>query len=289
MIHATEPTTVSFPALKYLLYEPHRDFQATDFFPTLFLPVLETLCIDSMFLSGPAAFYSHQVFQFNPTNLKELFIEAFFWTQRMEEGLMELLNRANGIRLLSFNGEGELGHGFNLPVDLIPEMEAFRGRAENVPTFCKGRPVRNLLTWFPMGEMWRRTDDVPIVIRPGSVHLEHLYIDRTIWEDDTMEYIARHCPELESLKVRAARIDGPLSTRYHMPKLRKATFLFAGGSWFPDRRNSALKVENEVKVVQECRTFWPQLEYLRLDPHYFWRYRGAEAEQFREEEVVDWN
>lgn len=289
MIHATEPTAVSFPALKYLLYEPHRDFQATNFFPTLFLPVLETLCIDSVFLLGPAGFHSHQVFHFNPSNLKKLLIEAFFWTERMEEGLMELLKRANGIRSLSFNGEGELRHGFNLPVDLIPEMEAFQGRTENVPAFCKGRPVRNLLTWFPMGGRWKMTDDVPNLIRPGSVHLEHLYIDRTLWEEDTMEYIARHCPELETLKVRAARIDGSLSTRHHMPKLRKATFLYSGGSWFPDGYNNAAKVESEVKVVQECRVFWPQLEYLRLDPHYFWKYRCAEVEQFRGEEVVDWN
>ncbi|KIO33255.1 hypothetical protein M407DRAFT_17814 [Tulasnella calospora MUT 4182] len=285
MIHGTEPTTISFHSLKYLRYEPHRNIQTTKFFPILNLPRLETLCIDSVFLLEPADLYNHQIFHFNPAVLKELFIEAFLWTESMEVGLVELLKRASRIRLLSFDGLGEFRPGFNLPDDLIPELEGFRGRADNVLTFCKGRPVQNLFTWFAMGAILEMTDDVPNLIQPGSVPLEHLYIDRILWEDDSLGYIARHCPQLVSLKIRAKRIDGTLSTRYHMPKLRKATFLFSEGSWFPDSRKGNLKAESEVKVAEECREFWTQLEYLRLDPYYFWRYRGLEVEQVQGEEV----
>lgn len=130
------------------------------------------------------------------------------------------------------------------------------------------------------------TDDLPNLIRPGLVPLEHLHIGWISWKEDTMGYIARHCPQLVSLRVRAKHIgvEDTLSTRYHMPKLRKATFLSYEGSWFKDGRNGDLKVEKEGKVVQECREFWTQLEDLRLDPGYFWRCKGPGVERIQGKE-----
>ncbi|KIO33257.1 hypothetical protein M407DRAFT_17816 [Tulasnella calospora MUT 4182] len=282
--HPTEPTPLSFHSLKFLRCIPHRNLQATNFFPTLTLPELEILHIGSVFLSGAANSPSHQVIRFNPSVLKELTIESRLHPESMEAGLVELLKRANGIKSLSLDVVGEFSRGFSLTDDLIPELEAFRGRADSVLTFCKGRPVRNLVTCFPTEAIWKMANDVPNLIRPGSVSLEHLSIDWTLWKDDTMGYIAKHCPQLISLKIRARRLRGALLTRDPMPHLRRATFLSSEGSWFPRSFDSHLKPKREARVVQGCRKFWTQLEYLRLDPGYFWSYRGPEVERVQGEE-----
>ncbi|KAG9049877.1 hypothetical protein FS837_008799 [Tulasnella sp. UAMH 9824] len=284
-IDAADPTPISLDSLKYLRYEPHRRFGETDFFHAIILPKLETLHIASAFLSDhPAGSFNHGTFRFDPSVLK---IEPH---PRGGSGVgrVELLQRANRFRSLSLQGVPEFksSHGFSIPDDLVPELEAFRGRPENVLAFCKGRPVRNVVTWFTRRAKWRMTDHVPNVIQPASAPLEHLSIDRVVWRDGTMEYIARQCPELVTLKIRVKRIKGTLSTRYPMLKLRKATFLSLEGSWFPHGYTSNLKVESEAKV-QGCQEFWTRLEYLRLDPHYFWRYRDLTVERIQEEEYVE--
>ncbi|KIO33256.1 hypothetical protein M407DRAFT_17815 [Tulasnella calospora MUT 4182] len=284
IIGATEPTTVSFHSLKHLRYEPHRNLKVTNFHTALILPQLETLHIGSVFLSGEADLCSHRVFQFTSSVLKGLFIESIFWSWGMEVGLLELLRRANRTESLGLSGMAQFSSGSNLPNDIIPELESFRGPAHSVLTYCKGRRVRDLFTWFPFGTTWDMTDDIPNLIQPGSAPLEHLHIGWVSWKDDTMGYIARHCPQLVSLKIQARRIDGTLSTRCHMPKLRKATFLSSEGSWFSGGFDSNLKAESEIKVVEECREFWSQLEYLRLDSGYFWSYRGPEVERVLGEE-----
>ncbi|KAG8948233.1 hypothetical protein FRC00_008672 [Tulasnella sp. 408] len=217
------------------------------------LPGLETLCIDSVFLTGLERLCDHQVFQFNPDVLKELIVETRIdWIQAMEEGLVDLLKRANHIRSLTLRLD-KLTSGVSIPDDVIPDLES---------------------------EIWEMMYDVPSLIRTGSVPLEHLSIDLTPWKDDTMEHIARHCPELVSLKVRAVHVNGTLSTRNHMPRLRRATFLSIQGPWFKNNIR-ATKMESEAEVVRECRAFWMGLEYLRLDPNYFWTYRGLEAARFQ--------
>ncbi|KAG9043982.1 hypothetical protein FS837_008920 [Tulasnella sp. UAMH 9824] len=289
--NTTQPTTFSLHSLKHLQYQQYFVLEATDFCTALILPQLETLYIDSGFLSGAANACSHKIFQFRPSVLKKLTIRTASWSRSIEVGLLELLTRANRIRALTLDGLPPFSHSFSLPDDLIPELEIFHGKASIVLTFCKGRPVRELCTWFHPGATWDMTDSIPNLIRPGLISLERLDLDQIHWDGDTMGYIARHCPQLVSLKIRARShdIDGKLSHRYHMPKLRKATFLTIWDndqdSWFTDGRDGELKAEMEVKVMQECREFWTQLEYLRLDPNYFWRFRGPEVEQFQGKEV----
>ncbi|KIO33254.1 hypothetical protein M407DRAFT_17813, partial [Tulasnella calospora MUT 4182] len=249
------PSIPSFP-LKYLQCEPYGFPRSTKFFAALMLPELETLRIDSVFLTGLERFCDHQVFQFNPAVLKELIVETKIeWFQRMEPGLIELLKCANQIRSLKLSLD-KLTNGFSIPDDLIPDLESFEGRADLVLNFCDGRPVRDLRTFFTRSFVWEMTNDVPSLIRPGSVPLEHLSIDGTLWKDDMMEYITSNCPELLSLKVRAVHVNDMLSTRNHMPRLRRATFLSVQGPWFKNNFR-ATKTEREAKVVRECRVFWP--------------------------------
>ncbi|KAG8911155.1 hypothetical protein FRC01_005879 [Tulasnella sp. 417] len=281
-----DSTTAVFHSLKHLQCEPYGFPRPTSFFATLMMPKLETLRIDSVFLTGLERICDHQVFQFNPAVLNDLTVETKIdWIPRMGEGLVELLKRTNQIKSLKLPLD-KLTSGFNIPDDLIPDLESFGGRADLVPAFCNGRPVRELRTYFTSSVVWELTDDVPNVIRPGSVPLEHLSIDLILWEEDTMGYIARHCPELVSLKVRAKYVSGTLSTRSHMPRLRRATFLTTQGPWFKNNNNNhATKMESEDGVVRGCREFWMGLEYLRLDPNYFWKYRGLEAARFEGPEV----
>lgn len=275
-----DPAIPSFHSLRYLQCEPYGFPRSTSFFGTLMLPELETLCIDSVFLTGLERLCDHQVFQFNPAVLKELIVETKIdWIQAMEEGLVELLKRANHIRSLTLRLD-KLTSGVSIPDDVIPNLESFDGRADLVLAFCKGRPVRNLCTSFTRSIIWEMMIDVPSLIRAGSVPLEHLSIDFTPWKDDTMEHIARHCPELVSLKVRTVHVNDTLSTRNQMPRLRQATFLSIQGPWFKNNVR-ATKMESEAEVVRECRAFWMGLEYLRLDPNYFWTYRGLKAARFQ--------
>lgn len=141
IIGAAEPTTLSFHSLKHLRYQPLHSPQVTDFYVALLLPQLETLHIDSEFLLGFADLCSHHVFQFSPSILKELIIEYTAFTESVEAQLLELLERANRIRLLEVNGLVLFSEAFSLRNDLIPELETFRGPADSVLTFCKGRPV----------------------------------------------------------------------------------------------------------------------------------------------------
>ncbi|KAG8955487.1 hypothetical protein FRC04_008838 [Tulasnella sp. 424] len=286
-----EPTIHSFDSLKYLRCDPNGLPMAINYFTALVLPALESLRIDSVYLTGATDRCDHRVFQFNHVSLKELIITSFFvWTESKEEGLVELLKRASRIKSLKLPLE-EFSHGFRLPDDLVPDLETLDGRADVASTFCKGRPVRDLRASFPPGFTWSTTDDVPNLIQPGSVPLEHLYLDWILWKDDTMEYIARHCPQLVSLKIRAERVDhmdGTLTTRYPMPKLRRATFLSIPepeppflstaepGPWYEDDEDGC-KAGKEAKLVQGSREFWPQLEYLRLDPEHFWTYQNLEV------------
>lgn len=288
--HLTEPTSFSLHSLKHLRHDSFYELKVADFFTALILPQLETLHIDSGFLFGADVRCRHNIFQFRPSVLKELTIKAPLWINDAEVELLELLTRANGIRSLKFVHLPPLSQTF-IPDDLIPELEVFQGPSETVLTFCRGRPVRELCTWFDRdlrGSAEEMTDSIPNLIRPGTIPLEHLELGRIHWDGDTMGYIARHCPQLVSLKIRAnsRNGDGKLSNRYHMPKLREATFLLTGdftrGSWFTD---GEMKAAMEVEVIQECREFWTQLEYLRLDPDYFWRFRGPEVEQFQGEEI----
>lgn len=273
---SANPTTASFNSLKNFQIEPYGLPRATNSFTTLIMPELETLLIDSVFLSGVEGLCDHRVFQFDPAVLRELILESLFvWSESMEAGLVELLKRANRIRSLKLPSDG-FSNGFSLPDDLISELEAFDGRADLVLTFCRGRPVRDLHAHaYSFEEAIRvMVDGIPSLIRPGSVTLERLSLSWTLWEDDTMGYIARHCPQLVSLQIKAQRINGTLSTRYPMPQLRQATFLFVPGPepWY--KHEDGNKSESEAKLVLESREFWPQLEYMRLDPSYFWRYRG---------------
>ncbi|KAG8955489.1 hypothetical protein FRC04_008840 [Tulasnella sp. 424] len=289
----TRPTereiTHSLESLKHLRCEPNGLRIATNAFKALVVPALETLQIDSVYLTGTTDLCDHQVFQFNPAVLKELIIKSsFVWNRSMEEGLVELLKRASGIKSLKLPLQ-DFTQGFTLPDDLISDLETFNGRADIAFTFCKGRPIRDLRACFSDRFTWSTTDDVPNLIRPGSVPLKHLYLDWTLWEDDTMEYIARHCPQLVSLKIRAervGRIDSTLTTRYSMPKLRRATFISVPGPgpWYQDDDDGWM-VEKEAKLVQGSREFWPQLEYLRLDPQHFWTYRDLEVGWIQVEEV----
>lgn len=132
--------------------------------------------------------------------LKELVIESMIWTEVTQARLLELLRRANRIKSLTLHGLVRFSSGFSLRNDLIPELETFRGPADSVLTFCKGRPVRDLFTWF--GDAWEMTDDIPNLIRPGLVPLEHLHISLISWKEDTIGYIARHCPQLVSFFAR---------------------------------------------------------------------------------------
>lgn len=273
-IIGAEPIISSFPSLKYLRYKKGQ----TNCFTTLSLPDLETLYINEEFLD-PAELDDHQVFQFNPAVLKELIIDSLFvMTESMETGLLDLLERASQIRSLKLP-QDEFSDDFDLPEDFIPDLEIFDGTGDVVLIFCEGRPVRDLRLSFPHPCVWRRTDDVPSLIPPGSVPLEHLSLSWFVWEDDTMGYIARHCPQLVSLKILAEQVYGTLSTCHPMPQLRKATFLTMEGPWFYGDS------EAEATVVRECKESWTVLEYLRLDPDYFWRYRGLEVDRFEAEEV----
>ncbi|KAG8911904.1 hypothetical protein FRC01_005411 [Tulasnella sp. 417] len=280
-----EPTASSFHSLKYLRCEQGW----VNLFTTLSLPSLETLrigeeFIDEEFQSGSAESEDHHIFQFNPAALKELSIDSsFVLAESTEAGLLELLERANQITSLKL-AQDEFSDDFDIPDDLIPNLEIFDGIGDMVPIFCEGRPVRDLRMSFPHPCIWVRTDDVSSLLPPGSVPLEHLSISWCVWEDDTMEYIARHCPQLVSLKIRAERVDGTLSTCHPMPQLRSATFLSMEGPWYEDD-DSSRKAESEARIVRECKEFWIGLEYLRLDPDYFWRYRGLEVERFQGEEV----
>ncbi|KAG8914643.1 hypothetical protein FRC01_003982 [Tulasnella sp. 417] len=278
-------TIFSFRSLKYLRCKQ----VLANFFTTLSLPSLEILrigeeFIDEEFQSGSAEPEDHHVFQFNPAALKELIIDtSFVLTQSAEAGLLELLERANQITSLKLP-QDEFSDDFDIPDELIPDLEIFDGTGDMVPIFCKGRPVRDLRVSFPHPCIWVRTDDVPSLLPPGSVPLEHLSISWCVWEDDTMEYIARHCPRLVSLKIRAERVDGTLSTCHAMPQLRSATFLSMEGPWYEDD-DDGRKTESEARIVRECKEFWIGLTYLRLDPDYFWRYRGLEVERFEGQEV----
>ncbi|KAG9049878.1 hypothetical protein FS837_008800 [Tulasnella sp. UAMH 9824] len=275
-----DPAIASFHSLQHFQCEPYGFPRSTSFFGTLMLPGLETLCIDSVFLTGLERLCNHEVFQFDPAVLKQLIVETRIdWIQTMEEGLVELLKRANQIRSLKLRLD-KLTSGVSIPDDVIPDLESFDGRADLVLAFCKGRPIRNLRTFFTTSVIWEMMNDVPSLIQSGSVPLEHLSIDRIPWKDDTMEHIARHCPELVSLKVRAVHLNDTLSARNHMPRLRRATFLSMQGPWFKNNIRRT-KMESEAAVVRECRAFWMGLEYLRLDPSYFWTYRGLKAARFQ--------
>ncbi|KAG9049879.1 hypothetical protein FS837_008801 [Tulasnella sp. UAMH 9824] len=287
---SANPTTGSFKSLKNFQFEPYGLPRVTNFFTTILVPELETLLMDSVFLSGVENLCNHQVFQFNPAILRELIIEsAFVWSEDMETGLVELLQRANRIRSLKLPTDG-FSHGFNLSDNLIRELEVFVGRADLVLTFSRGRPVRDLHAY--LSEETRsirvRTDDVPNLLRPGSVPLERLSLTWISWEDDTMGYIARHCPQLASLQIQAENINGTLSTRYPMPQLCQATFLLVPRPepWYKNAYESDNKSECETNLVLGSRECWPRLEYLRLDPKSFWRYQGPKTgwDQVREDD-----
>ncbi|KAG8911157.1 hypothetical protein FRC01_005881, partial [Tulasnella sp. 417] len=104
---STIPATASFNSLKQLDFEPYGLPRLTNSFAMLATPELETLLIDSVFLAKEENLSNHQIFQFNPTVLKKLIIESLFvWDERMEVGLIELLQRANGIRSLKLPSDG---------------------------------------------------------------------------------------------------------------------------------------------------------------------------------------
>ncbi|KAG8911903.1 hypothetical protein FRC01_005410, partial [Tulasnella sp. 417] len=279
-----EPTISSFRSLKYL-----RCRQGwADGFTTLSLPNLEALGMDSEAIDSQqhafGAMKDHQIFQFNPTVLKDLTIlTQFYLTERMQAGLLGLLGRANQIRSLTLP-KSKFSDNFNVPDDLIPNMEIFDGPENLVPKFCRRRPVRDLRVSFPDRGIWVRTDDIPSLIPPGSVPLEHLSISGCMWEDDIMGYIAQHCRELVSLTIRAEYVAGTLQIRHPMPNLRSATFLPTYGPWYRDDGTGG-KSESEARIVRDCKEFWTELEYLRLDPNYFWRYKDLEIERFEGEEV----
>lgn len=193
----------------------------------------------------------------------------------MEDGLIELLKRTDQIRSLKLPSDRLTG-GFSVPDDLLPNLEVFQGRADLIPTFYQGRPIRHLRAFFTDEARWLVTGDIPSLIGLGLVHLQHLSIDRASWKEDTMGYIAQHFPELVSLKVRAVHVNCALSTRFHMPRLRRATFLSVEGSWYEDDFCIG-KRKSEADIIRECRGFWTRLEYLRLGPNYFWMYRCPEA------------
>ncbi|KAG8911156.1 hypothetical protein FRC01_005880 [Tulasnella sp. 417] len=276
MNRVEDPIALSFPSLKYLRVDLYGLPKTSSFFAALMLPELETLHIDSIFLTSVNGLCDHQVFQFNTDVLKELIVEArAIWTQGMGDGLIDLLKRASRIRTLKLPLT-RLTSVFDVPHDIVPDLETFEGRADLVPAFCNERPVRNLRAFFPQVARWRVTGDISSLIRPGAVPLEHLSIDGDSWNEVTMGHISRHCPELISLNVRAGDLNWALSTRFYMPRLRRATFLSIQGPWFGDGVYPG-KMESETNVVRECREFWTKLEYLRLDPNYFWIYRGLDS------------
>ncbi|KAG8899192.1 hypothetical protein FRC01_010627, partial [Tulasnella sp. 417] len=249
------------------------------------LPQLETLHIESVLLSGEKGSCDHQLFQFNPNLLQELTIQSLYGlgqSAARDAGLVELLKRTPRIKSLNLD---TFNSSFSLPDDLIPELQTFSGRAEMVLHVCRGRPVRNLRT--QPSQSWINVNNTPNLVCPGSVPLQHLSISRVIWEDDTMEYIARRAPELISLEIRSGRENGKLSTRYHMPQLRRATFLSVNGPWYGDGPKGN-KAENEARLLRDSRDFWPELEYLRLDPNYFWRYSSSDGSWAHVKEV-QWN
>ncbi|KAG8914644.1 hypothetical protein FRC01_003983 [Tulasnella sp. 417] len=279
-----EPTISSFRSLKSLRYKQGR----ANGFTTLSLPNLEALGMDSEFIDSDqlplGTMKDHQNFQFSPTVLKYLTIfTPLYLIDSMQAGLLGLLGRANQIRSLTLP-KNKFSDNFNVPNDLIPNLEIFDGPANLVLKFCKGRPVRDLRMSFPDRGIWMRADEAPSLLPPGSVPLEHLSIIGCMWEDDIMGYIAQHCPELGSLTIRAEYVAGPLSIRHPMPDLRSATFLPTYGPWYRDD-GSGGKSESEARIVRNCKWFWTELEYLRLDPNYFWRYRDLEVERFEGEEV----
>ncbi|KIO33258.1 hypothetical protein M407DRAFT_17817 [Tulasnella calospora MUT 4182] len=132
MIDSTETTPISLESLKYLLYRPISTLRAINSLPTLILPKLKTLLIGSILLSGSADSFQHQVFRFDRSVLTELSIGTYtrVGAESMEAGLVELLKRADGIRSLSLDEEPKFKS--SLAADLIPELEAFRGRPDNV-------------------------------------------------------------------------------------------------------------------------------------------------------------
>ncbi|KAG8940916.1 hypothetical protein FRC04_004899 [Tulasnella sp. 424] len=269
------PEIHSFDSLKYLRCGPYGFGDETAPFAALVVPQLETLQIDATYLISGR---SYQIIQFNPAVLKKLIIDSNFrWDGTEDEGLEELLRHASRIKSLELLLH-RVGPRFTLPDDTIPDLEAFTGEANHVLTFCKGRPVRDL--HVKGGFKWSMTEEVPNLIRPGSVPLEHLHLGRLVWEDGTIEYIARHCPQLVSLKVIVNRghRNGIIKTRYSMPRLRRAAFLSspARTHWYSDDDDGSV-AEKEDKLLQESREFWPQLEHLRLHPKYFWTYRDLKC------------
>ncbi|KAG8975657.1 hypothetical protein FRC05_005175 [Tulasnella sp. 425] len=271
------PTIHSFDSLKYLRCGPDGIAETTTSFTALVVPQLETLQIDAAYLTGACGY---QIFQFNPAVLQKIIIESdSVWDATEDEGLVELLRRASRIKSLelSLRKFKSPSSGFMLPDDAIPDLEAFTGRTDLVLAFCKGRPVRDLQVTYRLN--WSMTEEVPNLIRPGSVPLEHLHLDWMLWEDGTIEYIARHCPQLVSLKitlmVAGGHRNGTLTTRYSMPRLRRAAFL-TSNHWYSDDDDGSV-TEKEDKLLQESGEFWPQLEHLRLHPEYLWTYRDLEG------------
>ncbi|KAG8894713.1 hypothetical protein FRC01_012801, partial [Tulasnella sp. 417] len=258
-------------------------------FTNLSLPNLEALRMGSEFIDSDhpsGAMEDHQIFQFDPTVLKNLTIVArYYLTDSMQAGLLELLGRTAQIRSLTLP-QAAFNANFHVPDDLISDLEIFDGPVNLVLKFCKGRPVRDLRISIPDQDDWERNIDVPSLIPQTSVPLEHLSISGAEWEGDTMEHIARHCPELVSLRIRAIRVTGTLSTRHPMPKLRNATLLSVSGPWY-ENDDLGTALASEERIVRDCKEFWTQLEYLRLNRDYFRRYSGLEVERFAGKEVDD--
>ncbi|KAG8911905.1 hypothetical protein FRC01_005412 [Tulasnella sp. 417] len=251
-----EPTISSFRSLKYLRYKQGQ----TNCFTSLSLPNLETLRIDSEFIDSrhlSGTMEDHQIFQFDPAVLKTLIVFApFYLINSMQAGLLGLLGRTTQLRSLELP-QDEFNDSFNVPNDLIPNLEIFDGPVNLDLKFCKGRPVRDLRMTIPERGDWERNIDVPSLVTPGSVPLEHLSITGCEWEDDTMEHIARRCPEPVSLTIRADYVTGALSIRHPLPKLRSATFVTTYASW-------CAELESEEGIVRDCKEFWTELEYLRF-------------------------
>ncbi|KAG8940918.1 hypothetical protein FRC04_004901 [Tulasnella sp. 424] len=268
------PTVHSFDSLKYLRCGPDVKFArnfGTAPFAALVVPQLETLQIDAVYLTGERAYQ----IRFNPAVLKKLIIESnHSWNATEHEGLVKLLQRASRVKSLELEGRQlNPSFSFTLPDDAIPDLEAFTGEADLVRAFCNGRPVRDL-------HVTGRSTWSPNRVRPGSVPLEHLHLDWLMWKDGTIEYIAQQCPQLVSLGiiVDGYHRNGTITTRYSMPRLRRAAFLSppAPNHWYSDDDDGSV-TEKEAKLLQESREFWPQLESLRLHPEYFWTYRGLKG------------
>ncbi|KAG8911906.1 hypothetical protein FRC01_005413, partial [Tulasnella sp. 417] len=258
-------------------------------FTNLSLPNLEALRMGSGFIDSnhsSGAMEKHQIFQFDPAVLKNLaIVSPWYLTDSMQAGLLEVLGRTTQLRSLTLP-QDEFTNNFDVPKDLIPNLEIFDGPVNLVLKFCKGRPIRDLRMSIPERGDWERKIDVRSLIPPGSVPLEHLSISGCEWEDDTMELIARHCPELVSLRIRAIRVTGTLSTRHPMPKLRNATLLSFYGEWY-ENDDLGTALASEERIVRDCKESWTELEYLRLNRDYFRRYRGLEVERYEGKEVED--